>query len=130
VEGLSVLAIRGLSEWRNHLARLDLGLVRTQAAQSAAEQIATKVREGLSVAPGGPHARPWLRSGNLRQSIASEADEAGAVIGSTSSVAVDQELGTSRIPPRPFLAPAAAQSAPTVVEAIGAAVAQAMRGVK
>jgi phage gpG-like protein len=49
---------------------------------------------------------PLLRSGDLRESIKAAHNRTEAVIGSESDVAVYQELGTNKIPPRPFLGPA------------------------
>ena len=50
---------------------------------------------------------PLLRSGALRDSIGVTLTGTSAVVGSTADYAPDQELGAGRIPPRPFLAPAA-----------------------
>ncbi len=60
---------------------------------------------------GAPPNAPLLRHGELYASIESEAEsvelEGHAVIGSASDIAVYQEMGTEKIPPRPFLGPAA-----------------------
>jgi HK97 gp10 family phage protein len=58
---------------------------------------------------------PLLDTGELRDSISAMVEMRGpehghAVVGSTSEIAVWQELGTSRIPPRSFLAASAKQS--------------------
>jgi phage gpG-like protein len=50
---------------------------------------------------------PLLETGKLRESIQWNAEGNFGFIGSDSPVAVWHELGTSRIPPRPFLAGAA-----------------------
>lgn len=76
----------------------------------------------LSHRVGEDHTAPWLRTGELRASIASQTSEDAAIIGSTTPVAVYQELGTRSIPPRPFLAPAAATEAEGVVHDIAHAV--------
>jgi hypothetical protein len=51
---------------------------------------------------------PLLRTGHMRASIEAKAEVsaegATGVVGSNDKVAVYQEMGTSRIPPRPFLA--------------------------
>lgn len=116
-----------LAELAARLARFDAEPVHRQALADAASWIEAAVQQALSHPPGGEHDAPWLRSGELRDSIAHQADATHAVIGSTSAVARYQEMGTRRDPPRPFLAPQAAALAPTVAEAIGAAVAQAIR---
>jgi HK97 gp10 family phage protein len=56
---------------------------------------------------GYPLEAPLLREGDLRDSIQSETDGNKAVVGSTSDIALYQEMGTEHIPPRPFLGPAA-----------------------
>ena len=61
---------------------------------------------------------PLLRTGQLRDSIFGAAEGFVGVVASTSTVARDQELGTSAIPPRPFLALAMAEEAPEVAEAL------------
>jgi phage gpG-like protein len=62
------------------------------------------------VAKGFTENDPLLRTGALRDSIGHEVHGFEAVIGSTSDVAVFQELGTNKIPPRPFLGPAVVQN--------------------
>lgn len=62
---------------------------------------------------------PLLRTGELRDSIGHEVDGRNAVVGSTSDIAVYQELGTARIPPRSFLGGAAARKESDVVDIIG-----------
>lgn len=58
---------------------------------------------------GYPTNEPLLRSGDLRDSISHEVveEEHACYVGSDSPIAVYQELGTSRIPPRSFLGGAA-----------------------
>jgi HK97 gp10 family phage protein len=58
------------------------------------------------VAQGFSPDEPLLRTGELRDSIEAEAKGDKAVVGSTSDIALYQELGTDKIPPRPFLGPA------------------------
>jgi phage gpG-like protein len=53
---------------------------------------------------------PLLRTGELRDSMGHAVQGFDAVIGSTSDVAVYQELGTNKIPPRPFLGPAVVEN--------------------
>jgi hypothetical protein len=56
---------------------------------------------------GYPANEPLLRTGALRDSISYTIDKPGveATVGSTSEIALWQELGTPKIPPRPFLLP-------------------------
>lgn len=81
-----------------------------------------RVHEGL------PADTPLLRDGALRDSIAIAVDTIGGktegVVGSDSTIAVFQELGTDRIPPRSFLGAAAFR----VAEAAAADVARGVVG--
>ena len=67
---------------------------------------------------------PLLRSGKLRASIEHEVDvnQHIAIIGSKSEYAEDQELGTSRIPARPFIGPAAFANKQKIRDLIGRSV--------
>src|SRR6185437_3640821 len=58
-----------------------------------------KERERQGFAPN----EPLLRTGEMRDSIQHSADHHEARVGSNSDIAVYQELGTSKIPPRSFL---------------------------
>jgi hypothetical protein len=61
---------------------------------------------------------PLLRTGDLRASISHTVDkhEHTVYIGSNSEIAVYQELGTSRIPPRSFLGGAARAKEHEIIE--------------
>lgn len=59
------------------------------------------------VAKGFPENEPELRTGEMRDSIETSVKGNEAVVGSASDIAMYQELGTERMPPRPFLGPAA-----------------------
>ena len=71
---------------------------------------------------------PLLRTGALRDSIRYTVGHNEVTIGSDSQIARWQELGTSRIPPRPFLSGAAHQKMPEVLHIIGDAVVSAISG--
>jgi len=64
----------------------------------------------------------------LRDSVGAQADGLQAVVGSSDPAAVPQEMGTAKMPARPFLAPVAADMGEEVARAIGARVAAALRG--
>jgi phage gpG-like protein len=117
-----------ISDLAQRLARLDLQAVQRAALQVQAETLAGAVREALNTPPGGDHRFPWRRTGTLHDSISVSADDDAAIVGSTSDEALYQELGTATIPPRPFLATIAAEHSERAAEAIGAAVAAALRG--
>ena len=89
--------------------------------RSQAEALADVVRATLETAPVGNHRIPWRQSGELAGSIAVTTTPEGFTIGSSSPVALAQELGTQHIPPRPFLAPAASSRADAIAQAVGAA---------
>jgi phage gpG-like protein len=114
------------------LGRLDLSAVGETALASAAAAIEMRVRAALSHPVGGAHAAPWLRSGGLLDSISHQTVGTEAVVGSTSLIAVYQELGTRTDPPRPFLAPAAMleseATANLVAESVVVAIAAALAG--
>ncbi|MBS0558429.1 MAG: hypothetical protein JSR21_00060 [Proteobacteria bacterium] len=113
-------AVRGL---REAIARLDrLAVPDALAAQTAeaAAAVERNVIESLSHPPGSEHETPWLENGSLRNSVGYDAQGTDAVIGSSSDVAVYQELGTPNIPPRPFLGSAAATMAGDLVTTMAA----------
>jgi hypothetical protein len=109
------------------LSRLDLASIHTAALAGAAETMANAVREALSQPPGSEHRFPWRETGSLVDSIEAAAEGDSAIVGSTDAAAVDQEYGTAKIQPQPFMAPIAAEHAQSAVEMIGAAVADAIR---
>lgn len=118
-----MIGIDGLAAFRARLEQLELEAAARRGLLGAGTHVAESVRTLLSTPPGGPHASPWLRTGALRDSIAVGETDGGAVVASTSDVAVHQEMGTRRIPPRPFLAPVAAAT----VDEVAARVADAVR---
>ncbi len=123
------LKISGLNELRERLERLRPEEVMAKALAEQAQRMAARVRDGLSEAPGAAgHDEPWLRSGALRDSIGVQADGLQAVVGSSDPAAVPQELGTARMPARPFLAPVAAGMGEEVARAVGAAMVAALKG--
>jgi HK97 gp10 family phage protein len=75
---------------------------------------------------------PLLESGAMRSSIEHQVIGSSAFVGSDSAVAEIQELGTSRIPPRSFLAHAAAESGPEIAKltanVVGGAIAASLAG--
>jgi HK97 gp10 family phage protein len=85
----------------------------------AASTLADKERQGYRVPA------PLLREGDLRDSIEwtapiHEGDQVVGYVGSASKIALYQELGTSKIPPRPFIG-LAAQGQERVVQEMMAA---------
>lgn len=62
---------------------------------------------------------PLLRTGELRDSIESEVVGLAAIVGTKSEIGLWQEVGTDRIPPRPFIGPAYVRITDSLMEAIG-----------
>lgn len=71
------------------------------------------------VAKGYSEDEPLLREGDLRDSIRHEVGALDAFIGSDSDIAVYQELGTDKIPPRPFLGTALFHNEGLIREVMG-----------
>lgn len=82
-------------------------------------------------AHGYPAPKPLLRTGEMRASIEAKATATTLRLGSNDPVAVDQELGTKHIPPRPFLAPTLYQIYPLIRERLSGGLLRAfgIRGV-
>jgi hypothetical protein len=116
--------ITGFRQADERLARLDIPNVIADAVGVAAQELQIRVMEALSQTPGQDHSVPWLRTGALRASIGNEVDGNVGVIGSSSDVAVDQELGTRSVPPRPFLASTAADTVEDIAALIATVVAR------
>jgi phage gpG-like protein len=71
---------------------------------------------------------PLLETGAMRDSIEWNASGNEGHVGSNSDIAVFQELGTSKIPPRSFLGAAAAQQEELIYKMAAKAVRAVMRG--
>ena len=71
---------------------------------------------------------PLLRTGEFRDSIEHTVQDSVAQVGSNNDVAVYQELGTNRIPPRSFLGGAMAEKLGDVKQIIGESAVAALVG--
>ncbi len=71
---------------------------------------------------------PLFATGELRATISHTIEGRTAIIGTPDQVGVYMERGTSRVPPRPFLAPAAYRKGEAAANAIGHAVGLALAG--
>lgn len=85
-------------------AKKTIGTDQELWAPLAASTIADKQQHGF------PTPKPLLRTGEMRDSIEFQVDGLQGCVGSNSEIAVFQELGTSKIPPRSFLRSAAIAS--------------------
>jgi phage gpG-like protein len=74
-----------------------------------------KEREARGFSPN----EPLLRTGDLQRSIEHSVGHDEARVGSNLDVAVWQELGTKRIPPRSFLMGTAVEQEPKIREILG-----------
>jgi hypothetical protein len=85
-------------------AKAAIGREHEMWAPLAESTIADKQHHGF------PTPKPLLRTGELRDSIEYTVHGLQGAVGSDSPIAVFQELGTSRIPPRSFLVSSAISS--------------------
>lgn len=113
-----------VAEHVEHKAKERIGHEHADWPPLAESTVRDRVSKGYS-----PN-EPLLRTGKLRDSIHKEVHAFEAVIGSDSEVAVAQELGTDKIPPRSFLATAAMESIPMISATFGGAMVTAMRNAK
>jgi HK97 gp10 family phage protein len=77
---------------------------------------------------GYPSDAPLLREGDLRDSIEHEVVGLEAVVGSKSDIAEYQEFGTDKIPPRPFIGPAAFKNKDKIQKILGEALVTGLVG--
>lgn len=122
-----MIRIAGLRALSDRLAHLDMTQTQQAALDQAARMLQETIQNSLSTAPGGDHTTPWRQTGTLQSSIGYRSDATSAAIGSDDTVAVDQELGTRNIPPRPFLSTAAAAHAEEIATQVARSVAIAIR---
>lgn len=82
---------------------------------------ADRVRQGYT------EDEPLLRSGELRGSIESEVVGLAAIVGTKSDIGLWQEVGSDRIPPRPFIGPAYMRKVDLLMGSIGRAISQSFK---
>ncbi|TKI03580.1 hypothetical protein [Martelella alba] len=70
---------------------------------------------------------PLLRSGELRDSIQHEVMGLSAIVGTKSQIGYWQEVGTDKIPPRPFIGPAYIRKIDTLLDEVGYCVMRSFR---
>lgn len=70
---------------------------------------------------------PLERSGELKNSIQSEVVGLAAIVGTKSEIGLWQEMGTDRIPPRPFIGPAYVRKIDPLMNAVGHAIFRGFR---
>lgn len=112
----------------DHLEHKSLEMVGKLVEEAAKEAIGTydygwpelsdrtqEERERLGFSPNDP----LLRTGELQESIKHDVDNKTVYIGSTLDKALFHEIGTSKIPPRPFLVPSAERNKEKIENMIG-----------
>ena len=109
-------------------AKREIGHYQSAAGPFAAWAELADSTKADRVAQGFTENDPLLRTGDLRDSITHAVGHHEAVIGSNSDVAVYQELGTRRIPPRSFLGGAMVRKSDTVAAILGAGVVKGLVG--
>lgn len=114
-------------------AKAEIGDYQTAAGPFMAWAPLAEATVADRVAHGYAPDEPLLRTGALRDSIGHSVEMQGvaageAIVGSTSRIAVYQELGTATIPPRSFLGGAAVRMTPEVLALIGAGAVKALVG--
>lgn len=80
------------------------------------------------VRQGFPEDEPLLRTGDLRDSISRHVEGLEAAVGSTDETMVFHEFGTSKMPARPVLGPAAFSSKGVIEKLVGAAAVSGLIG--
>ena len=113
-------------------AKAEIGAYQNQAGPFAGWAELTDSTKADRIAKGFPEDEPLLRTGEMRDSIGTTISTDGleAQIGSNSDIAVYQELGTDKIPPRSFLGGAMARELPEIKAILGRSVYAALIGDK
>lgn len=100
-------------------AKAEIGVYQGQKGPFKAWAELAEATKADRVKKGFSENDPLLRTGDMRDTINHQVSGKEAHVGSDSDIAVYQELGTSRIPPRSFLGGAAFRKAPEVAHALG-----------
>lgn len=109
-------------------AKGKLGTYQPEAQTFAAwAELAESTKERREKAGFTPN-DPLLMTGDMRDSIERQHTSIEGVVGSNSDIAVYQELGTAKIPPRSFFGSTGVEEAGRVVQILGAATALALAG--
>lgn len=115
-----------LAELIGRLGRLDLDPVQHRALAEAAQSLDEALRDAFAVPEPGAQQTAAMRT-ELRNSITHRVGTSRAMIGSTSMVAMRQEVGGRCAPPRPLIARLGAERGKSIAEATSAAVVDAIR---
>ena len=134
LEATEVLALHhGLKQVAEHIektAKDEIGYYQPAVGPFPAWQELAESTKADRMNKGYDPDEPLLRDGTLRDSIVHEVGGLEAVIGSKLDIALYQELGTEKIPPRPFLGTAAFISKKKIEKILGAAAVSGLLGHK
>ena len=124
IMGARNLALETAASWIEAEAKHVIGTYEFDWPQLAPSTQAERTRKGL------PANEPLLRTGEMRDSISHEITIPGeeAIVGSESDIALYQELGTDKVPPRPFLMPSVFYLKKPIEQMIGVVVGSAVAG--
>lgn len=107
-------------------AKAKLGTYQPEVSEFAGWVELTESTKQDRLAKGFTENDPLLRSGELRNSISRQTHGLTTTVGSTSDIAVYQELGTSKIPPRSFIGPSLYQNDKLIKKVVGIAAARGL----
>jgi HK97 gp10 family phage protein len=132
---------RSLGDYARHLGRVvvRMPIAKAKGLELAGKIVAERAKSKLGTYQAGwPPLKPEtiarkatgdspeLETGAMRDTIATHASAERAVI-TVGGAALWQELGTSKMPPRPFMGPALRESAGEIAGVIGEEIAQNLR---
>ena len=106
----------------------EIGVYQASAGPFPAWPQLAEATEERKAAMGYPADAPLLASGDMRDSLSHEVHGLEGGVGFSDPVAVYQEFGTSKVPARPVLGPAAFRNRELIEKLIGAAVVAGLVG--
>lgn len=99
----------------------EIGVYQAEAGPFPAWPALADVTEEEKARLGYPADAPLLAAGDLKDSFGHDVEGLEGVVGSTDPVLIFHEFGTSRMPARPVLGPAAFRNKETIEKLVGAA---------
>jgi HK97 gp10 family phage protein len=122
-EGLEIVAQK-----IEKTAKAEIGTYQDAAGPFPAWPLLADSTEDRKAQMGYPADAPLLATGDMRDSIGHQVEGLEAAIGSTDPVMVFHEFGTSKMPARPVMGPAAFTNKAAIEKLIGAAVVAGLVG--
>lgn len=99
----------------------EIGVYQDAAGPFPEWPLLADVTEDEKARMGYPADAPLLAAGDLRDSFGHEVEGLTGIVGSTDPVLIFHEMGTSRMPARPVLGPAAFRNKESIEKLLGAA---------